>query len=262
MLPDSASSGATLSDITSFLYELLEPHKFRDSAFNGLQIESPQEVISKVGFAVDSGLSVIRRAADLSCQLLIVHHGLLWGQAEPITGSFARKVALCMTHGLSIYGAHLPLDGHLVYGNSAQLARELELTDITPAFYDWGQSIGVSGIVTKPLTLSELAAHLATFDGALKEPLVLPFGKQEVRSIGIVTGSGTSCISECAKLGLDVLITGEAKQHAYHLAKEEGCSVICMGHYGSETFGVRALARVLKERFGVEIAWIDEPTGI
>lgn len=262
MRRDSPTSGSNLSEITTFLHELLEPHKFRDSAFNGLQVESPQESISTVGFAVDSGLSVLRRAADHGCQLLVVHHGLLWGQSEPITGSFGRKIALCMTHGLSLYGAHLPLDGHLVYGNAAQLARELELNDITPAFEDWGVSIGVRGSLSKPLSLTELAARTATFDGALKAPLVLPFGKQEIRTIGIVTGSATSCIAECAKVGLDVLITGEAKQAAYHTAKEEGCSVICMGHYGSETFGVRALARVLGERFGVETVWIDEPTGI
>jgi putative NIF3 family GTP cyclohydrolase 1 type 2 len=57
-------------------------------------------------------------------------------------------------------------------------------------------------------------------------------------------------------------VTGEPKHEAYHLAKELGLSVICMGHYASETFGVRALQRVLEERFSVQTAWISEPTGI
>jgi putative NIF3 family GTP cyclohydrolase 1 type 2 len=63
-------------------------------------------------------------------------------------------------------------------------------------------------------------------------------------------------------MGLDLFITGEPKQQAYHEAKELGLSVVCMGHYGSETFGVRALQRILTERFGVQTEWIDEPTGI
>jgi putative NIF3 family GTP cyclohydrolase 1 type 2 len=35
-----------------------------------------------------------------------------------------------------------------------------------------------------------------------------------------------------------------------------------MGHYASETFGVKALQSVLQERFSVKTVWISEPTGI
>jgi putative NIF3 family GTP cyclohydrolase 1 type 2 len=59
-----------------------------------------------------------------------------------------------------------------------------------------------------------------------------------------------------------LLITGEPKQSAYHQAKEHQVSVLCVGHYASETFGVRALERVLRERFRVQTAWLSEPTGI
>ena len=75
-------------------------------------------------------------------------------------------------------------------------------------------------------------------------------------------GGAEALRADAEAAGIDLLITGEPKQSTYHLAKELGRSVICMGHYASETFGVRALERVLQNEFRVETVWISEPTGI
>jgi putative NIF3 family GTP cyclohydrolase 1 type 2 len=43
---------------------------------------------------------------------------------------------------------------------------------------------------------------------------------------------------------------------------ELGINVIYAGHYGTETLGVRALAKRAAEHFGVEQAFFDVPTGL
>lgn len=258
MTPTSVS----LSDLTSFLNEELEISRYNDQAFNGLQIESSSHSVTKVGFAVDAGLSVAERAADSGCQLLIVHHGIMWGQPEPFVGPFSKKLHLFLARGLSLYASHLPLDGHLVHGNAARLAQEIGADNIRPCFEYRGATIGVQAHFHVPLMLDDIIARVASFEGALCPPLVLPFGKRMIRSIGIATGSASGFIPETKHLDLDLLITGEPKQEAYHCAREFECSVLCVGHYASETFGVRALERVLAERFRVETTWISEPTGI
>jgi len=43
---------------------------------------------------------------------------------------------------------------------------------------------------------------------------------------------------------------------------EDGINVYYGGHYATETWGVRALAAHLSERFGLEHAFIDKPTGL
>jgi dinuclear metal center YbgI/SA1388 family protein len=255
-------ASTSIKEISQYLDTLLEVRKYEDLSFNGLQIESPVTEVTRVGFAVDSGLSVMERAVAESCQLLIAHHGVLWGGNPPITGALSRKVALCMTKGLSLYGVHLPLDGHLVHGNAAELAKLLDLAEIEPCFKYKGNFIGVSGRSRTPQRLEDISARLSVLEGALQPPLLLPFGPREITRVGIATGSATSVIPECSHLGIDLLITGEPKQEAYHTAREHQTSVICMGHYASETFGVRALQRVLEERFRVETRWISEPTGI
>jgi dinuclear metal center YbgI/SA1388 family protein len=255
-------STTTLSAVTAFLDELLKVGEFHDAALNGLQIESPNRTIKTVAVAVDAGLSVLTEATARKAELLIVHHGLFWGNAAAITGPLAKKVAVCMNSGLSLYAAHLPLDAHIPLGNAAQLASYIGASDVSPCYDHRGEPIGVQAHLTAPRSLEEIASALSKCEGVTHDPLILPFGVRNVLKVGIATGSATSCIPETVSRGLDLLITGEPKQECYHTAKDLGCSVICMGHYASETFGVRALERVLRERFGVDTTWINEPTGI
>ncbi len=249
--------------LVEFLNNELNTPQFRDVAYNGLQIESGNSEVSSIAFAVDAGYSVMEEALTRRCQLLVVHHGILWGKAEPIVGPWARKLHLCLSKGLSLYAAHLPLDGHTALGNAAVIARELlDADEIASAFEYQGAGIGVSARLKQPMDLQAVVEKLKQCPGAQARPLVLPFGKASISRIGIATGSATFMIPEASRMGLDLFITGEPKQEAYHVAKELGVSVVCMGHYASETFGVRALQRVLTERFGVKTEWIDEPTGI
>lgn len=252
-----------LKQITDFLSTTLQADTIPDIALNGLQIEANEPHIKKVALAVDAGLSVLQEAVKQEAQLLITHHGLFWGNIQPITGVFAAKIGLCLQNGLSLYSAHLPLDGHIELGNAAVLGSSiLQLIDIESAYEYKGFPLGVRGRLQEPKKIEEIAKLLAHCEGALNPPHILAFGPKTISTIGIATGSGSSCINDTVSLGLDLLITGESKQEAYHEAKELGCNVIFMGHYASETFGVRALGDVLMSKFGVETVWISEPTGI
>jgi dinuclear metal center YbgI/SA1388 family protein len=251
------------TEIARFLDTELEVKKFSDIALNGLQIEASSAEVKTVAFAVDSGLSVIQQAAERGAQLLVVHHGVFWGKVEPLVGPWAKKASLCFTKGLSLYAAHLPLDGHPVLGNAAQIATTvLDAIEVQPDFAYHGSPVGVRARLRAPTDLKQIAERLRSCDGVMSEPLVLPFGKTKIETVGIVTGSGSFAIPEVAQNGLDLLISGEPKQEAYHTARELSCSAIFMGHYASETFGVRAVQRVLESRFGIHSIWISEPTGI
>jgi dinuclear metal center YbgI/SA1388 family protein len=251
------------TEIARFLDAELEVKKFSDIALNGLQIEAIGTDVSTVALAVDSGLSVMQEAVSRGAQLLVVHHGVFWGKVEPLVGPWAKKASLCLSNGLSLYAAHLPLDGHPILGNAAQIATTvLNATDVEPDFAYHGNPVGVRARLRTPTDLDQIAQQLRLCDGVMTDPLVLPFGRTKIETVGIVTGSGSFAIPEVVRNGLDLLISGEPKQEAYHTARELACSAIFMGHYASETFGVRALQRVLESRFGVQSIWISEPTGI
>ena len=95
------------------------------------------------------------------------------------------------------------------------------------------------------------------------EPLrkVLGDGPERVQRVGVITGSGASFLEEAARHRLDTLVTGEGPHHAAIDAAELGMNILYGGHYATETFGVRALAQHLAERFGLEHDFLDLPTG-
>jgi dinuclear metal center YbgI/SA1388 family protein len=251
-------------EITTFLDAKLRLVDYKDHSLNGVQVEADHgnsATVTLVAGAVDAALSTIDAAAERGAQLLVVHHGLFWGRCEPISGVLGRRIQSLIRSGCSLYAAHLPLDGDLELGNAALLARYLELNQITPAFLEGGQTIGVVAAPKKPLPRQTLVASLERLRTG-HPALCLPFGSDQIKKIGIVTGSGSSFIMEALRLGCDTFISGEPKQSVYHEAKDLGINAIFAGHYATETFGVRAVLKSLEQKFGVATEFIAEETGI
>ncbi len=254
---------AQLDSIVNYLNSLLPPEKYKDHSQNGLQVECPGDLnIDKIACAVDSGLSIIEKAVENRAKLLIVHHGLFWGESACITGILGRKIKTLLDNGCSLYASHLPLDGNAEVGNAVEVARFLNCDRVELGFSLPGCApIGAIGDFSKALPLSEIVERGSRMPAAVT-PLVLPFGKTEIKRIGIVTGSGSSMLEESARLGLDLLVSGEPKHAAYHEAKELRMNVAFFGHYATETFGPLALLKRLTQQFDCAGTFIEEPTGI
>ena len=87
-------------------------------------------------------------------------------------------------------------------------------------------------------------------------------GPTETKSIGLLTGGAGSEIYAVAREGIDTFVTGEAPHWAAVAAEELGINLLLGGHYATETFGVKALAAHLSERFNLPWEFIDSPTGL
>ena len=74
-------------------------------------------------------------------------------------------------------------------------------------------------------------------------------------------GAGAE-IREAAQTGIDTFITGEGPHWTAALADELGINVLYGGHYATETFGVKALAAHLSQKFRVPWTFLDHPTGL
>ena len=250
-----------LADITGFLDEYLNTEGTPDypGALNGLQVAGP-EAVSRCAAAVDASESVIEAVAEWA-DLLIVHHGLFWGGLRPLTGPRFRRVKALIDGRTALYSSHLPLDNHPEAGNAAILARELRLSDLEP-FGDYhGTNVGWRGKTDLARRrLGDLRGRLSQVLG--RDVTTLPGGPATAGSVAVVTGAGASTLEEAAAAGADVLVTGEAQHHHAIDAAELGVTVLLGGHYETETFGVRKIAEILTERFGIEGRFVDSPTGL
>ena len=250
---------ASLSQIVSYADEHLRIREIDDwaNALNGLQVEN-SGAVTKIGAAVDASTRTIERAIESGMNLLIVHHGLFWPGLQPISGGRRRMFEQIFRSDLAIYSAHLPLDLHSVLGNNAQLAESLSFENTKPFFEAKGQLIGLR-IETK-ISRDELARKLEqSLGGPVK---MFASGPAETKSIGLVTGGAGSEIYAVAREGIDTFITGEAPHWAAVAAEELGMNLLLGGHYATETFGVKALAAHLSERFDLPWEFIDSPTGL
>ena len=248
-----------LADIVRHLEELLDHARVGDypGAHNGLQFEN-SGAVSRVACAVDSCEAVLREAASVPGTLLLVHHGLLWGGAQPFTGALRRKVQIAIAGDLAVFSSHLPLDLHPTLGNNALLAKALGLRKTKPAFSAKGQLVGIVGDLAT--TRAALAKKLGSaVNGRVH---IAPGGPDKIKRVGLVTGGAGREVTAAAALGCDAFITGEGPHDSYTLAEELGVNLFYGGHYATETFGVRALAAYVATKYRVPSHFIDHPTGL
>jgi dinuclear metal center YbgI/SA1388 family protein len=228
-----------------------------DGAVNGLQVEN-SGAVTHIAATVDASLATVRLAVAAKADLLLVHHGLFWSQSHPWIGKKYELLRLLFEHNIAVYSSHLPLDAHPRLGNNAQLAVALGLRKLTPFFISHGQAIGFRALAQ--LTRVEVAERLARVTGV--NPVVIPGGAELCRRIGVVTGGAGGELKLAATEGVDTLITGEGPHWTFALAEELGLNVFYGGHYATETFGVKALAAELSEKFCVPWEFLDHPTGL
>ncbi len=222
-----------------------------------MQVENRGSV-TRVAAAVDASLATIRLAIASGADLLLVHHGLFWGHTQPWTGHRYTMIDELWDHRLAVYSSHLPLDAHPKLGNNAQLCAALGLKNLSPFFEEKGSYIGFKTISS--LSREDLARRLRRILG--RDPIVLPGGPPLCRRIGVVTGGAGEQLRRVADEGVETFITGEGPHWTYALAEELGLNVFYGGHYATETFGVKAVARQLSQRFGLAWHFIDHPTGL
>lgn len=262
MLSYQYNTSMKLMEIDQWIRSLLPIDEMsrEDISLNGIQVGQGEQEIRKAAFAVDACQETFARAAELGADLLVVHHGLFWGKPLAVTGSHYERLRFLMEKPLSLYAAHLPLDMDEKVGNNIELARLMGLEEVLPFGSYHGKTIGFRGSLPQAMTLDEIL--LKMWGEPLGSLQVLPFGPEKISSVGIVSGGAPRTVSEALDRGLDLFITGDASHEIYHEAQEGGINVIFGGHYWTEIWGVRALARRMESELAVETLFVDVPTGL
>jgi dinuclear metal center YbgI/SA1388 family protein len=253
-----------LSEFVARLDEELRTDAYADldASANGLQVGPADGTVEHAAFAVDAAEATVREAVEAGADVLVVHHGLVWGGLDRLTGRTHDRLAPLFEANCALYVSHLPLDGHPSLGNAAGVADLLDLRDREP-FGELGpEHVGQRGVASDPYAVAELAdllsAELDTGSGAVR---LIDAGPETVEDVAVLTGSGADWLDEAAAAGVDALVTGEGKGKVYHEAREAGVNVVLAGHYATETFGVRSL-RELAKQWGLSTTYVDHPTGL
>ncbi|ANQ86495.1 hypothetical protein dqs_3474 [Azoarcus olearius] len=244
-----------LVELQNHLDRLLEALRLRDYCPNGLQVEGRGEV-RKVLCGVTASLSLVEAAVAGGYDALLVHHGYFWrGEDGRISGIRKRRLAALLSHDISLFAYHLPLDVHPELGNNAQLGKLMGWRE-SGRFAD--QELGWLGelpAANQGEPAEQVARALAARLG--RDPLLVGDGARPVRRLAWCTGGAQAYFEQAILAGADLYVSGEISEQTVHLARESGVPYIAAGHHATERYGVRALADYLARTLGLEADFLD-----
>ncbi len=202
------------NEITGFLNGILKPENYSDITFNGLQIEGG-DLIGRIAFSVDSGYDIFVKAVELKCDMLIVHHGLIWNGLKKITGIDKKRIDILLRNNINLYVSHLPLDKHPQIGNNIQILKSLGAIPDS----DFGEAAYI-GKFENPLNFNELINQIKDKIGRRID--FLQNNHDLIGKIAVSSGGlKLSILGQATDLGVSTIISGEGMGKA--------CSIIRPG---------------------------------
>ncbi|MDZ7797354.1 MAG: Nif3-like dinuclear metal center hexameric protein [Candidatus Marinimicrobia bacterium] len=251
--------------LSEYLQHLFRYEDYDDHCQNGLQIEGSGS-ISKIAFAVSYNRLSVDEAVRWGADALIVHHGIFGKDFFTLRGREKVKVKKLLDADMSLFGIHLPLDAHCELGNNAQLAACISAEII--------ETVEVGFVLrnTAKLRLDEIIARyhekLGTDTGIEIDPSgimpgkkfgidYLAFGPQTPKTLACVSGGGAAYYEKALAMGVDTYITGDIREQIPAIAYETKTNYLNIGHYWSETLGIKALKAHLENKFELETRYFN-----
>lgn len=241
-------SGILLQELLESLNGYLKIHDFKDYCPNGLQVKGKNEV-QKIAFSTSASLEIIEQAAKNHVDALIVHHGLFWDKdSRVLDGAILKKIKLLLDHQINLIAYHLPLDAHREVGNNFPLLHMLGCHTL-----EHFETVGAKGHVQA--SSDELVSKLIKiFD---IRPLIPPVQKKKIATVACVSGGAHACIKAAHDQNIDAFITGTCDEWVYDFAIENNIVFIPLGHYRSETLGIKLLKDYLKKTMGFDVIYLE-----
>jgi dinuclear metal center YbgI/SA1388 family protein len=195
---------------------------------------------------------VLDEAIAEKVDLVIPHHPIPFKPLNRVTtgtptGSILLKAA---ENRIAVYCAHTAWD-NAEGGINRQLAELLQLASIeplVPAAPPNPSHLGTGryGVFSSPVDAARLQEILQDKLGKISFRQTHSIDRQ-ISRVGIVCGSGGSCLDLAAKKGCDCFLTGEATYHQCLEAEARDICLIQIGHHASEFFAMNRMAQLLSK---------------
>jgi len=195
-----------------------------DAGRIGLVVEGRPD-IRVICCALDATPAVVKGAADLNADMLVVHHTPLWVPVTSLTGRTASLMKEILSAGMNLYVMHTNFD-RADEGVNDALAELLSLTDRRPL------SLGLVG--SCPIPLAEISRRLGGNIRVWGTP-------GQIRQLAILAGSGFDPVimAEAHAMGADVFLSAELK---HSVARSALLPCIEATHYALEAPAMKRLA--------------------
>ncbi len=251
--------------LIKYLNNYLDIDNFTDKSKNGLQVDSSKKEIKKIWYAVDATSYIFDKAETEKVDLVLVHHWLFWWFEEALVWLPYQRIKKLIKDNIALYASHLPLDAHKEVWNNIWLLKafikifwlqknDYKIEDFCEynGNYIWfgikfKKEIHISNIITPYAEQMQLIKKLYNF-----------WNKEFIKSVCFVSWWAWSEYKQAFKQWYDLYITWEANHSDLVWAKELWQSILLWWHRETEKIWPKLLAYHLRDKFDLEIVFLDE----
>ncbi len=234
----------TVKDIYQFLDQIAPFEKSMNFDNCGLLVGDLNCTIKKVLISLDITNEVCEEANNLSAELIISHHPVIFKPLKKI--EFDSPIASLIKYKINAICAHTNLDVARE-GVNFHLAKALNLKNLTPLVTNKDYSIGLIGTLEKTLTSTELAKFVKKQLSC--EGVRYTQNSHKIKTVAVCSGSGGEFVSEAKLKGADAFVTGEIKHSQILSANQMGITIVDAGHFKTENVITEPLRYLLKQKF-------------
>ncbi len=225
-------------DVYNFLNSIA-PFALQEEWDNsGLLIGSGENDVGRAYVCLDCTADAVKKAAELSCELIISHHPVIFSPLKSLPGNGAAYLAA--KNGVSVICAHTCFD-FAEGGVSDTLAGVLGLKNIRKApggEYTLGETEKTSVSVLAKKVKEKLNARVSFVNGEL-----------EAETVAVCGGAGFDFVFDAKKNGAGVYVTGECGYHDFLEAASDNIGLIAAGHFETEVKAMKPLKERLEKNF-------------
>lgn len=244
-----------VQQLETYLSQLLNAEDIKDYSPNGLQVGG-RPAVNSIVTGVTACQALIDAAVEKKADAILVHHGYFWKNEDPrIIGLKKQRLQTLLKNDISLLAYHLPLDVHPEFGNNIQLAQRLKLQNIKSLAGVYPGGIIMSGELAAPVSAEQFNAMVS--DQLNRQSLLIDGGDFPVSKVALCTGGGQGYIEQAKAAGVDLFVSGEISEQTTHFAREAGIHYIAAGHHATERYGVAALGAHLKQKFSLQVEFVD-----
>lgn len=251
--------------LINYLDTYLNINDYTDSSKNWLQVDNEKSDIKKIGYSVDASTYIFDKAISENVDLVLCHHWLFWWYEEKLVWIPFSRVKKLLKHDIWLYACHLPLDAHKEIWNNIWLVKwfiniywlqkgEYEILDFwfhhdLPIWFwlKFEKQVHISTLQTLFCENLQLQKKLYNF-----------WNKEFINSISFVSWGSWWTYKEAFEKWYDLFVTWESNHNKILSAKEIWQSILLGWHYETEKIWPKLLSYHLKDKFWLEIVFLDE----
>ncbi len=231
--------------------KIIDIYNFMDSAApydtqmpwdnSGLMTGRFDGEVSGIMLALDCTNDVIEQARKQKCNLILVHHPLIFNPIKSVQGG--TPVYNAVKNEIAVLSAHTNLDMAKGGVNDA-LCSVLGIMNVEPLYAE-GTPIMRMG------TINECSAGMfASFvSEKLNNSVKFYNCGRAVNKVAVCGGAAGEYVRYAYDAGCDTFVTGEAKHHEYLEAEAAGINLVVAGHFSTENPVIDVLKRELTRAF-------------